>query len=279
MHKEESIMMHKTNAPLISVLMGVYNCASTVEESVQSILNQTISDWELIICEDGSTDNTLEIVKRLQHQNPDRIILLENGQNCGLNYTLNRCLSAATGKYIARMDGDDISLPDRLEKQAAFLNEHPDIAIVGALMDAFDESGIWGRHTYPQNPTKADFLRTTVFGHPVTMVRREAYLSVGGYSEGKWLMRVEDFHLWMKMYAAGYIGANLQEVLYLYRDDRNGYTKRKFRYRLNAVYVNMLAVKELKLPAYLYLRSLRPLLVGLLPAGLYRLLHHLKLSH
>ena len=265
--------------PLISVMMGVYNCASTVEESVQSILNQTISDWELIICEDGSTDNTLEIVKRLQHQNPDRIILLENGQNCGLNYTLNRCLSAAPGKYIARMDGDDISLPDRLEKQAAFLNEHPDIAIVGALKDAFDESGIWGRHTYPQNPTKADFLRTTVFGHPGTMVRREAYLSVGGYSEGKWLMRVEDFHLWMKMYAAGYIGANLQEVLYQYRDDRNGYTKRKFRYRLNAVYVKKLAVKELKLPANQYLRSLRPLLVGLLPAGLYRLLHHLKLSH
>lgn len=271
-------MNSKIDAPRISVLMGVYNCASTVEEAVRSIMDQTYPDWELIICDDGSTDDTLQIVRRLQQQDPKRIILLENGRNRGLNYTLNRCLGEARGLYVARMDGDDISLPKRLERQIDYLENNPDIAFTGTQMDAFDENGIWGRHTYPEKPVNKDFLLCPIFGHPTVMVRREAYLSVGGYSESKWLLRVEDFHLWIKMYAKGYVGANLQEVLYLYRDDRNGYTKRKFRYRLNAVYVNILAIRMLKLPVYFYLRALRPILVGLLPSGFYRYLHRSKLS-
>ena len=270
--------MIQDSRPLVSVIMGIYNCEATVADAIRSILSQTYQNLELVLCDDGSKDRTLEIARQFQQQDPDRIRLLENGRNRGLNYTLNHCLSAAKGKYIARMDGDDISLPHRLERQVDFLETHPDIAIVGAQMDAFDENGIWGRHTYLANPTTRDFVGQTLFGHPVCMVRREAYLEVGGYSEGKWLLRVEDRHLWMKMYAKGYIGANLQEVLYLYRDDRNGYTKRKFRYRLNAVYVNMLTIRTLKLPVYFYLRALRPVLVGLLPSGLYKLLHRSKLS-
>ena len=110
------------------------------------------------------------------------------------------------------------------------------------------------------------------------MVRREAYMAVDGYSEGNFLMRVEDYHLWTKMYSKGYKGANLQEELYLYRDDRDGYQKRKFRYRLNEAYVSLIAVKMLHLPIWSCLYAIRPIVVGLLPSHIYEFLHKRKLK-
>ena len=107
----------------VSIIMGIYNCASTLSEAIDSILMQTFKDWELIMCDDGSIDNTYQIAKRYQKHVGRKIVLLKNDQNMGLNYTLNRCLAVASGEYIARMDGDDISLPTRLEKEVEFLKE------------------------------------------------------------------------------------------------------------------------------------------------------------
>ena len=106
----------------VSIIMGIYNCAATLPEAIDSILTQTFSDWQLILCDDGSKDNTYTVAKAYQERLPDQIILLQNVRNMGLNYTLNRCLQVTTGEYVARMDGDDISLPTRLEKEAAFLD-------------------------------------------------------------------------------------------------------------------------------------------------------------
>ena len=91
--------------PKISVLMGAYNCAETIGKSIESIQAQTVTDWELIICDDGSSDNTIEIVKEYQN-NDDRIVLIQNDKNRGLSYTLNHCLEVAKAEYCARMDGD-----------------------------------------------------------------------------------------------------------------------------------------------------------------------------
>ena len=92
--------------PEISVIMGIYNCANTLEEAVRCIQAQSIKEWELILCDDGSTDNTYEIAEQLKKKD-ERIVLLRNSENQGLNRTLNRCLNEAKGKYIARLDGDD----------------------------------------------------------------------------------------------------------------------------------------------------------------------------
>ena len=100
--------------PKISVIMGVYNCASTLPDAIMSIQAQTVLDWEFIICDDGSTDETWKIAGKFQRQD-NRIVLLRNDKNLGLNATLNKCLSVARGKYIARMDGDDICAPERFE--------------------------------------------------------------------------------------------------------------------------------------------------------------------
>lgn len=262
----------------ISVIMGIYNCADTLEEAVGCILNQTYSNWELIMCDDGSTDKTYYVAQELAQKYPDRIVLLQNECNCGLNRTLNLCLKVATGDYIARMDADDRCSPERFTVEVDALNSAPDIAIVSTDMEHFDELGTWGRQQHPDKPVAADFVRGTPFNHAACMVRREAYEAVGGYSEDSKFLRVEDYHLWIKMYCAGFRGQNIHQVLYQMRDDRNAYNRRKFAYRLNEARVKALAVKELKLPVYQYIFALRPIAIGLLPAGLYDLLHKKKLK-
>ena len=111
---------------MISIIMGIYNCAETLSDAIDSIIAQTYDNWELIMCDDGSTDNTYNIAQEYKERYPDKIVLLKNEKNMGLNYTLNKCLEVASGEYIARMDGDDISLPTRFEKEIGFLNEHSD---------------------------------------------------------------------------------------------------------------------------------------------------------
>ena len=167
--------------PKISIIMGIYNCAETLPEAIDSVLTQTFSDWQLILCDDGSKDNTYGIAKEYQGRFPEKILLLQNEQNMGLNHTLNRCLQVASGEYVARMDGDDISLPTRLEKEAAFLDAHPEYAIVSTPMIFFDEHGDWGRSYAIEEPTKRDFIKhSPVHCHAPCMIRREAYLAVGG---------------------------------------------------------------------------------------------------
>ena len=112
--------------PRISIIMGIYNCADTLGEAIDSILAQTYTDWKLIMCDDGSVDDTYSVAQRYVRQFSDKMVLLKNDHNMGLNYTLNHCLSAADGELIARMDGDDIALPQRFEREVAFLDAHPE---------------------------------------------------------------------------------------------------------------------------------------------------------
>ena len=263
---------------LISVIMGIYNCASTLPDAICSILDQTVSDWELIMCEDGSSDDTYIVAEEFQKKYPDKIILLKNEKNLGLNATLNRCLEVAGGKYIARMDGDDICPPDRFYEEIKVLETEKNISIVSTDMDFFDESGTWGKIQHPEYPTSRDFLRGTPYCHAPCMVRKEAFDQVGGYSVDRKLLRVEDYHLWLKMHRAGFRGKNIHRVLYSMRDDRNAYSRRKFRYRLNEAYVKCLVVHYLHLPIWGYGFALRPILVGLMPTFLYDLLHKRRLS-
>lgn len=262
----------------VSIIMGIYNCADTLPEAIDSILSQTYTNWELILCDDGSSDDTLQVAYRYRDREPQRIMVLKNDRNLGLNRTLNRCLAHAKGTYIARMDGDDISLPDRLEKEAAFLDAHPEYAIVSCPMFYFDENGDWGRGSSVAYPEKNDFITGTPFCHAPCMVRAEAYRAVGGYSEDPRTLRAEDYYLWFCMYAAGFRGANLQEPLYKMRDDENAYKRRKFRYALNEAYVRFAGYRMLKLPLRSCLFVLRPIAVNLLPKAVYRVLHHKKKS-
>ena len=167
----------------VSVIMGIYNCADTLPEAIDSLLAQTFTDWNLVMCDDGSRDATYEVAERYRRTYPERITLLKNEHNMGLNYTLNRCLSIADGAYIARQDGDDVSMPARFEKEAAILDASPDIAIVSTAMTYFDENGVWGQSHPVLFPENRDFIAGTPFCHAPCMVRREAYQAVNGYTD------------------------------------------------------------------------------------------------
>ena len=263
---------------LISIIMGVYNCESTLDEAVNCIINQTYPKWELIMCDDASTDDTYAVAKKYAQMYPNKIFLLQNKKNQGLNYTLNKCLKVVHGEFIARMDGDDLCRRERFAQEIEVFEKEPEISIVSTGMQYFDENGGWGQVLKKEYPDKMEFLNETPFCHAPCMVRKKAYDAVGGYSEGKRLLRVEDYHLWMKMMEAGFKGKNIQKCLYQMRDDRNAFSRRKFRYRINEAYVRCLAVKHLKLPFYGYIYALRPLAVGMLPSAVYKFLHKRRLG-
>ena len=265
--------------PRISVIMGIYNCAPTLAEALDSLIAQTYQGFKVIMCDDGSKDNTVKVAQEYVDKYPGKFILIHNERNMGLNYTLNHCLEYADTEYVARMDGDDISLPTRFEKEINFLDSHPEIAIVSSPMIYFDENGDFrkggGGGKYPD---KNDFVNGTPFCHAPCMVRKEAYDAVDGYSVDPRLLRVEDYHLWFKMYAKGYRGYMLSEPLYKMRDDRNAVSRRTWRNRLNEVYVRRIGYSMLSVPWYKRFWMFRPILVGMLPGSVYNYLHKRKIK-
>lgn len=258
----------------VSVIMGIYNCASTLQEALNSIYAQTYKNYEIILCDDGSKDDTYEIA--LENKNKYthiNILLLRNEYNMGLNHTLNRCLSVAKGEYIARMDGDDLCMPDRFENQVRFLDEHPEYAIVSSPMEYFDENGTFMIGCGKGEIKKTDFLKGSPICHAPCMVRAEAYFNVGGYSLDKKYLRVEDYNLWFKMYAVGYKAFILPKPYYRMRDDRNARNRRKWTGRVNEFHVMNSGFKMIRLPWYYQIYSLRPLIIGMLPNIVYDWLH------
>ena len=263
------------NKPLISVLMGAYNCASTVEEAVECIIKQTYTNWELIICDDNSSDNTFEVLTSLAEKD-SRIVILKNEKNLTLAPTLNRCLEVAKGEYIARMDGDDVCSEFRFEKELEFLQNNSEYALVSCHMEVYDENGTFGVIKHKETPALKDFLKRSQFCHAGCMMRASVLRELGGYSESADFCRVEDYDLWVRMYIAGYVGYNLQEVLYSMRDDRNAVRRRTFKNRKNESRVIMKVCKEGKLPFYLRVYALVPIIKWLVPSFIYKILHKKK---
>ena len=257
----------------VSVIMGIYNCAPYLQESLDSLYAQTFQDFEIILCEDGSKDNTYEIAKRNADEHPN-IKLLRNEKNIGLNATLNNCLAVAEGEYIARMDGDDISLPTRFEKEVDFLSSHPEFAIVSCPMVYFDDKGVFGQGHAEGEPKFDDIIYGPPFCHAPCMVRREAYEKVDGYTVDKRLLRYEDYNLWTKMYSFGYRGYNLSECLYAMRDDRNATARRTLKSRLCGIYAHYLAYRILNLSFVgLFKYTIGAFVAGILPKSIYNYFH------
>lgn len=249
----------------ISILMGIYNNETTLEEAVASIQAQTYTNWELILCDDASTDNTYNLAYNLS-KNDSRIKLIKNDINSGLNITLNKCLKLATGDYIARMDGDDISVPCRFEKQVEFLNSHSEFDIVSSAMILFDETGEWGKVSSIEFPQPYDVVTSSPICHAPTMMTKKCILDVGGYTENKKMLRVEDVNLWIKLYTNGYRCYNIQEPLYKMRNNKNAFKRRKLKYRYNSTYVRLLGCKSLNLGVSAYFKSFIPLILGFIPS-------------
>lgn len=257
--------------PMISVIMGIYNekNKNQVMQAIDSVLEQTYDNLEFIICDDGSKP---EFYLWLQEycRKDARIHLIRKEKNEGLAAALNTCLANAQGSYVARMDADDISKSDRLEKQITFMQQHSEYALVGCNAEMIDDNGVWGERILIEKPQKTDFLRTSPFIHPSIMIKTEVLRQMMGYSLEKYAERTEDYELFMRLYAAGYIGYNMQEKLFSYREDRDAYQKRKYRYRVNESRVRYKGFMELGIFWGHIRYVIKPLLVGIMPIGLMR---------
>ena len=266
--------------PRISVLMGIYNCAPTLQEALDSLYAQTYQGFKIILCDDGSVDDTLKIAEENARLH-DNVVVIKNPRNMGLNYTLNHCLSVADTEFCARMDGDDVCDPTRFEKQIHFLDQHPELAMVSCPMYMFDKNGIWGHTSAIPFPSKADVIRhIPSFTHAAVMIRTRVYKEVGGYTISDYLLRVEDCHLWFKIYAVGYLGGNLQEALYGMRDDRDAIARRTWKARRNGIYVTYCGYKLFHLPWYRYAKLIWVAFLEtakyLMPQWMYEYFHRKK---
>ena len=257
----------------ISVLMGIYNCASTLGEALDSLYAQTYQDFKIILCDDGSTDDTYVIAQRNAEEH-DNIVLIKNEHNMGLNYTLNHCLKYADTEYCARMDGDDISLPTRFETEIKFLDEHPEYAIVSCPMIYFDEHGDYRQGKGRGEIIAEHFVHGTPISHAPCMFRTMAVKTVGCYSVSDKLLRVEDYHLWFKLFANGYKLFSLDECLYKMRDDRNAVARRNWITRRNEAYVKHIGYKMIGLPWYKQIYVLEPIVKYITPVYLYNFFHY-----
>lgn len=260
--------------PEVSVIMPVYNITvlsslSVLQTAVDSIKNQTYQDWELILCDDGSTDHTVQAVMKVIG-NDKRIRLIRSEKNHGAGHARNLCISASSGEYIAVMDADDISDARRLERQAVFLRKHKEYAFVGCNVKMIDSRGIWGVRRMKEMPDKRDFLSTLPFVHPSIMLRREIVRKLNGYSESAQVLRVEDYEFLMRLYACGYRGYNMQEMLFSYREDRNSYKKRRYRYRFHECRIRLKGFRDLGILRGHLLYVAKPLIAGMVPVCVMR---------
>lgn len=262
----------------VSVIMGIYNMANKkniVKLAIESILNQTYRDFEFIICDDGSNDDTYNVVKNIV-KGDERVILLKNEKNKGLAYSLNRCIEKAKGKYIARMDSDDISESNRLEKQIQFLDAHSEYAMVGCNLLLINDKGIWGKRILAEKPNKKSFLFTSPFCHPAIVMRRKVLDNVNYYKVEKITRRAEDYDLFMRIYAKGYKGYNMQEFLYQFREDNDTYKRRAYKYRWDEFQIRYRGFKMLGLMPLAMPYVIKPLIVGLIPQKILVRLRRLR---
>lgn len=261
------------NNPKVSIIMGVYNCQDTVAQAVESILSQTYDNWELILCDDCSTDRTLEIISSYRERYPHKIVVLRNEQNQRLAKSLNHCLRHVTGEYIARMDGDDLSAENRLEEQVRFLEQHPEYDLVGSAMLPFDEQGDKNIRRLAPEPDRYCLRKNTPFAHATIMARKHVYQTLGGYSVSKEITRCEDVDLWFRFFEAGFSGYNLDLPLYRVREGEDAFKRRTVGHALNTVRVCLKGYKKLHYPIRYYPFLLKPVVCALIPNRILQAYH------
>lgn len=202
--------------PMVDIIVPVYNAAPYLKEAIDSLLNQTFSDFRIILINDGSTDNSLEII---QSYDDPRIAIINMPKNGGIVKALNAGLSAATAKYIARFDADDNCVNDRLEKQVNYLEKNPDVGVLGGQMEIFGGNS---NHIYTSEQLPIhheDIVISLVFknvmAHPTVMFRK-SLLDDNGLSYSSDFPHMEDYDLWLKLIKLTKFH-NLNDVLIRYR--------------------------------------------------------------
>lgn len=237
----------------ISVIMACYNCEKTLSKAIDSILAQTYTNWMLICCDDGSEDGTYRILKQYKEKYPDKFIIIQNDKNRKLAYSLNRCLEYVNTEFVARMDADDESFPERFSKQIEFLTDHPEYIVCGTKIRINSELS---KRQYisdiDEHPDRYTLYRHTPFNHATIMCRKEMYELLDGYTDTKTTVRCEDKDLWYRFFEKGLVGANLMEPLYRIVEDKAMIFRSTQKSRWNGFLTELRGYQKLRYPWYWY---------------------------
>ena len=213
------------NVPAVSVILPAYNCEKFIGKAIQSVLQQTFTDFELIIINDGSTDRTEEIIKSFSDP---RILYQVNNTNKGLVFTLNKGIDIANGRYIARMDGDDISLPERFKKQFDYLQLNKEVEILATVVTLIDEKGIvsgtWHSdiNNLSEKNIRKELPKDNCIAHPSIMGNTSVFKK---YKFSQIQSIGEDYDLWLRMAADNIIIHKLSEPLLQHRILSGSFTR------------------------------------------------------
>ncbi len=222
--------------PAISVLMPCYNAAKTLDETLETLFQQTFSDFEVVAVDDGSDDDTAEILASWAARRP-RLRILSRPHE-GIVSALNAGMAECQGEYIARMDADDLAHPKRLAIQAAYLDNNADIAVVSSLVAAFPEDDVregfriyleWLNALVNHDEITREIFVESPLPHPSVMFRKKMITKVGGYQDRGW---AEDYDLWLRVFLAGGRFSKIPQTLIRWREHENRLTRVDSRYSL-----------------------------------------------
>jgi len=252
--------------PKISVIMSVRNGEKDLEKSMNSLFNQTFTDWELIVCDDGSTDNTLGLLNKYAERD-NRVRVLHNSESKGLAYSLNYCIENARSNILARQDADDASDIHRFEIQYPFVISHPEYAVVGTCWYSVDENGVKKENRVPEKPTARQQVKGGLYMHPSWMMRKDQIEKIGFYTVNKYTVRSQDYHFIMKLLAAGMTLYNMPNLLYYYTNDAATRQRHKNWKRVKGLmWIRWDSYKRNHLPIWCYVYVFKPFLVNLIPS-------------
>lgn len=259
------------NRHRVSIIMGAYNEEKNIGKCIESILKQSFSDFELIICDDCSTDNTRKVIEFYANKD-NRIKLITNERNLKVAASLNKCLEYSKSEYIAIMDADDICLEGRFLKQVNFLDEHPEYEMVGGGARIFDGNNISDLRLPKEYPSKNDVIYGPPFIHPTIMIRRNVLLSLKGYDTSDRTIRGQDWDLWFRFFSKNYNAYNLQEPLIVYSETKEGLKKRTFKTSIMYYKTAINGYKLLNVPKQKYIFALKPIVSKLIPRNIKKII-------
>lgn len=222
--------------PAVSILLPCYNAAETIKEAINSLAQQTLTDFEVIAVDDGSEDSTLQVLQAWAAKDSRfQAISCPHG---GVITAANAGFAACRAPYIARMDSDDLAYPERLALQVAYLDEHPEVAVVGSLVEGFPSNYIregyqiyiqWLNSLVTNAEIRREMFVESPLANPSVMIRKSWVERMGGYQDHGW---PEDYDLWLRMYLAGAVFAKIPEVLLAWRDHPRRITRTDRRYSI-----------------------------------------------
>jgi glycosyltransferase EpsE len=250
-------------SPKVTVLMGVFNAGAALDAAIGSILAQTFTDFEFLIIDDSSMDGSAQRVA--EHAARDsRIRLLQNEVNTGLGALLRRGVAEARGELIARMDADDTSLPQRLQRQVDFFRAHPSTDVVGSYVLDVNKQGkpIRERRVPTAHDKIVELVWTCPFIHPTVMFRKDAVLRVGSYAA---MRRRQDYELWFRCVAGGLRFANIPEPLLHYHFSQDTMKRNHVRAMREQVRIGLRGCRLVRAPLHAYFGTCMPLVEAAMP--------------